>query len=283
MNDEIYELASAFIDGELTESERERALANPKVMAAVDELAPLSSLLTAVPDFDDATRASAIAQALETADFDDASFRAPNPQRFRRVSAVAAAIVLLVGGVTLFRQLSSGETSDTATHARSGSVRATSTARAVPESPMEQATESFAERVDEHVMSAESSADTTDMLGSAAADTAQPAASARSDAGGEADEQPEVASETGTYLPSFDVADLALRGDQLLSRARDNVLIPVAKPACEVASLVEHAIMTGDDGKPVEVYVSVQVGDARVDAIAVATCVTIASVPLAGG
>jgi hypothetical protein len=105
MNDEQQLLASAYLDGTLTDEERARADADPEVMAAVQRLGELRRALSAVDPPDPARRDVAINAALDA--FDVARRpTAPPPASARSgrrsstwfLGAAAAALVLVVAG-----------------------------------------------------------------------------------------------------------------------------------------------------------------------------------------
>jgi hypothetical protein len=105
MNDEQELLASAYLDGALTDEERARAEADPDVMAAVEQLGELRRAVSAVDPPNPARRDAAINAALKAFDADRRP-TAPPPVRSLAGSrastwffgAAAAALVLVVAG-----------------------------------------------------------------------------------------------------------------------------------------------------------------------------------------
>lgn len=97
MNDDHYFLANAYLDGELTDEERRVAQDDPDVMSEVDRLRALQSALRAVDPTSPATRAAAIAAAMEVFETglaepisSRAPSRAPSRASERRVVAPLA-------------------------------------------------------------------------------------------------------------------------------------------------------------------------------------------------
>ena len=84
MNDEQQLLASAYLDGALTDEERARAEADPEVMAAVERLGELRRALAAVEPPDRARRDAAINAALEVFDAERRRGRSPTGHLARR-------------------------------------------------------------------------------------------------------------------------------------------------------------------------------------------------------
>jgi hypothetical protein len=105
MNDEQQLLASAYLDGALTDEERARAEADPDVMAAVEQLRELRRALAVVDPPNPARRDAAINAALDAFDAEHAPAAPPSvsPLRRRRmntwlIGAAAAALVAVVAG-----------------------------------------------------------------------------------------------------------------------------------------------------------------------------------------
>lgn len=105
------ELASAYLDGDLTEIERARAEASPSVMTTIDEYRRLRARLTSVEPASDQWRASALNAAMSA--FDESSghaidvsaapraavidFSKRRKQQRWLVGSAAAAVLLVVG------------------------------------------------------------------------------------------------------------------------------------------------------------------------------------------
>jgi hypothetical protein len=111
MNDEQQLLASAYLDGALTDEERARAEADPEVMAAVDRLGQLRRALAALEPPDRARRDAAINAALGLFD-SESQVTAPPPvpslaarrwTRWLMPAAAAAVVVILAGGILATR------------------------------------------------------------------------------------------------------------------------------------------------------------------------------------
>lgn len=104
--DPIHELASAYLDGELSADERARAEASAEVQAAVASLAALRTALADVTPAKDSAREAALAAAF--AEFDSPTDAPVVPIRSRRrwstrVMTAAAAVVLVgIVGVGAF-------------------------------------------------------------------------------------------------------------------------------------------------------------------------------------
>ncbi len=110
MNDEQQLLASAYLDGALTDEERARAEADPDVMAAVEQLRELRRALAVVDPPNPARRDAAINAALDAFDAEHAPAAPPSvsPLRRRRmntwlIGAAAALVVVVAGGILATR------------------------------------------------------------------------------------------------------------------------------------------------------------------------------------
>ena len=133
MNDEQQLLASAYLDGALTNEERARAEADPEVMAAVEQLRELRRALSVVDPPNPARRDAAINAALGVFEAERAP-AAPPPARSRVgrrtntwfIGAAAAALLLVVaGGILATRSNDQGGGEDSA----GGGAAATSAVR----------------------------------------------------------------------------------------------------------------------------------------------------------
>ena len=121
MNDEQEHLASAYLDGALTDEERARAEADPDVMAAVQQLRELRRALSVVDAPNAARRDAAINAALGVFDAERAAAPPPARLRARRrtntwmIGAAAAALVLVIaGGILASRSNDQGGGDDSA-------------------------------------------------------------------------------------------------------------------------------------------------------------------------
>jgi len=118
-SDAHYELASAYLDNEVTAAERAQVESTPEILALVGVLSRLTAAHASVPAAGHGARESAIAAAL--AEFDSRKgssnvFSLSDRRRWpvRVLSAAAAAVVLGVIGITV---LNSGSSNDDATTA----------------------------------------------------------------------------------------------------------------------------------------------------------------------
>jgi hypothetical protein len=112
MNDEQHLLASAYLDGVVTDEERARAEADPEVMAAVERLREVRRALAAVEPPDRARRDAAINAALGLFDSEAPAAAPPPPvtslaarrsARWLMPAAAAAAVVIIAGGILATR------------------------------------------------------------------------------------------------------------------------------------------------------------------------------------
>ena len=111
MNDAQHILASAYLDGALTDEERAQAEADPEVMAAVEHLGEVRRALSAVDPPDRARRDAAINAALEVFDSESrvaapppvTSIAARRSTRWLMPAAAAAVVVVLAGGLLATR------------------------------------------------------------------------------------------------------------------------------------------------------------------------------------
>ena len=111
MNDAQHILASAYLDGALTDEERAQAEADPEVMAAVDRLGEVRRALAAVEPPDRARRDAAINAALGVFDSESrvatpppvTSIAARRWTRWLMPAAAAALVVIVAGGIVATR------------------------------------------------------------------------------------------------------------------------------------------------------------------------------------
>jgi hypothetical protein len=141
VSDEAWELASAYLDNEVTPDERAHVEASPLLLSLVAQLQPNRDTLQAVAVPSAATREAAVAKALQTLDAPEAGTaasppaisldqvrakRASRPNRWLAPLAAAAGIAVVVGlGATVL-----GKGSETKTASRTDSASSVAAAPA---------------------------------------------------------------------------------------------------------------------------------------------------------
>ncbi len=105
------ELASAYLDGEVTADERARVESDETLRARVDELRAIRDALAApLPVASDAERESAIAAAVGVSNV--ASLDVARARRRMRIASIAAAVVLVLGAVGVLLSITGGQNQD---------------------------------------------------------------------------------------------------------------------------------------------------------------------------
>ena len=273
MNDQQQLLASAYLDGALTDDERALAEADPEVMAAVESLGELRRALAVVDPPDRARRDAAINAALGVFDSESrvatpppvTSLSARRWSRWLMPAAAAAVVVTLAGGI-LATQNDDGGGDDSASIASTDEGGVLLSAQEEDQSAADTAPAATAETR------------SADQGGAAAATTN--AASA---------EAPGTLAAAGTAVPehtdtaSFSVLtspeQLTEFASRELLRAADDPASAVRQTCDEVrgrwlgsATLIVDGVET-----PVEVFLAAPAGEVR--AVETATCTVVARAP----
>ena len=282
MNDEQFFLASAYLDGELTDAERALAETDPVVMAAVEELRAIQHLVRDVDPPGDATRNAAITAAMAqfTTGAATASSRrpAPAPIPFRprpsyaKYLAVAAG-VLGVGllGVAVANLDTGGDDSmDTA-------------AEPAAEEPAEEPAVAILSDDDDSRVAGDSAEQmTSEMVADEPAEAAadEPAAAPAEEP---AAEEPAVDAGTRPALepgqPLTSPEELGSFGTELLEAQQAGTLGATPNHACPVDDVLGSAEYVVD-GVPVPVLVAVDEPAGVVLAFADDTCEPVAEGPI---
>jgi hypothetical protein len=289
MNAEHDDLASAYLDGELTDEERRIAEGDPAVMAEVEQLRALRDELIATDPPTDVVRATAIAAAMDAFSL-PLEPPASEPASFWRSSrwlGVAAA-VLVIGVLGLVVAIAGGGQDDN----DSAEPGADSDIAAEEPAAMEVAAEEPAAEDDV--------ARTTTAAAEALADeapvevfvTEEPAAeepAADAPAAEEPAEEPaseEPASTGGAVdapahldgLPITTPTELAAVGQYLLDLIEARQLPPTPEHSCPFSDVLADGVYVLDG--PTDVYIAVDPAERRVIAIEQATCVLVVETPL---
>jgi cytoskeletal protein RodZ len=109
------ELASAYLDGEVTADERARVEGDPALVARVARLGAARDGLAAAPlePPDEAAREAAIRAAVESSGATIIDLRRERVRRGVRLASIAAAVLLVVGAAGLLIRLASNSSSST--------------------------------------------------------------------------------------------------------------------------------------------------------------------------
>jgi hypothetical protein len=274
MNEDQQLLASAYLDGALTDDERARAEADPEVMAAVERLREIRQALAVVETPAPARREAAIDAALGTFDAEVRPIAPPPIASLTRrrasswlIGAAAAALVLIVaGGILAVR--SQGDDDDAGGAAQtqvllSEADEQPAAAGTAPDAST--ATRSAAE--DEGGGGATTGAPATTAAGSAAPGTV---ATAGTEGAPEATSVGRVLLTSPDDLTRFAADATALRGNNVFADS---------SRSCDVGGrwLGPATYVVDGVDTPVEVYLARRAGEVR--AVDPATCDVIATAP----
>lgn len=143
-SDSHYELASAYLDNEVTAAERALIESTPEILALVAVLGRVAAAHASVPTAGHGARESAIAAALAEFDAHKGTsnvFSLSDRRRWpvRVLSAAAAAVLLGVIGITVLNSGSSNDDATTASLATEPKLEASTADEAVAAAPAEEA------------------------------------------------------------------------------------------------------------------------------------------------
>ncbi len=268
MNDDQRDLASAALDGALTDEERARADADPEVQAEIARFRTVRDAIRDTGSPDPVRRDTSLAAALAAFDALGPAApvvpleRRPAARWMRPALAAAAALVVVVAGVAILDRggddqddSSSLSAADAAADAPAGTVRRDETLQAVPQPSGDAA-----------LPSAEI-APTAGTVG----DTGSDQAGGSADTAADAEAAAPAADDPVALVVLVSAADLVA-----FAEGHDPLGRP---PACGDGMLLGPAIYVVDD-RDVVVDIVLLDGGATVGAVAVDGCATVARAPV---